>query len=73
MAAKKVVLELAGHDVAISNPDKVFFPRTGYTKMDLVEYYLAVSAGAVRGVLARPMAMKRYAAASTDEPTVNRP
>jgi bifunctional non-homologous end joining protein LigD len=60
MAAKKVVLELAGHDVGISNPDKVFFPRTGYTKMDLVEYYLAVAAGAVRGVLARPMAMKRY-------------
>jgi len=60
MAAKKVVLELAGHEVAISNPDKVFFPRTGYTKMDLIEYYLAVADGAVRGVLARPMAMKRY-------------
>ena len=58
--SKKVVLELAGHEVAISNPDKIFFPRTGYTKMDLVEYYLAVAAGAVRGVLARPMAMKRY-------------
>jgi len=60
MATKKVVLELAGHEVAISNPDKVFFPRTGYTKMDLVEYYLAVAEGALRGVLARPMAMKRY-------------
>jgi len=60
MAAKKVVLELAGYEVAISNPDKVFFPRTGYTKMDLVEYYLAVADGAVRGVFARPMAMKRY-------------
>jgi len=60
MAAKKVVLELAGHEVAISNPDKIFFPRTGYTKMDLVEYYLAVAGGAIRGVFARPMAMKRY-------------
>jgi bifunctional non-homologous end joining protein LigD len=60
MAAKKVVLELAGHEVAISNPDKIFFPRAGYTKMDLVEYYLAVAGGAIRGVFARPMAMKRY-------------
>ncbi|HLW18492.1 MAG TPA: DNA polymerase domain-containing protein [Actinomycetota bacterium] len=60
MAAKKVVLELAGHEVAISNPDKVFFPRAGYTKIDLAEYYLAVADGAVRGVSARPMAMKRY-------------
>ena len=60
MAAKKVVLELAGHEVTISNPDKIFFPRAGYTKMDLVTYYLAVADGAVRGVLARPMAMKRY-------------
>jgi bifunctional non-homologous end joining protein LigD len=60
MAAKKVVLELAGHEVAISNPDKVFFPQAGYTKMDLVRYYLAVGDGAVLGVAGRPMAMKRY-------------
>src|SRR5256714_13269659 len=60
MPAKKVVLELAGHEVAVSNPDKVFFPRTGYTKLDLVRYYLAVADGALRGVSGRPMAMKRY-------------
>ncbi|HJT37635.1 MAG TPA: DNA polymerase domain-containing protein [Actinomycetota bacterium] len=60
MAAKKVVLELAGREVTISNPDKVFFPRAGYTKLDLVNFYLAVREGAVRGVHARPMAMKRY-------------
>jgi len=60
MPAKKVVLELAGHEVAVSNPDKVFFPRTGYTKLDLVQYYVAVADGAIRGVDGRPMAMKRY-------------
>jgi len=60
MPGKKEVLEVAGREVTVSNPDKVFFPRTGHTKMDLVRYYLAVAPGALRGVGGRPMAMKRY-------------
>ena len=60
MAAKKDVLEVAGREVTITNPDKVFFPATGHTKMDLVRYYLAVADGALRGIAARPMALKRY-------------
>src|SRR5215470_10935968 len=58
--ARKELLQIAGREVAISNPDKVFFPRAGYTKADLVQYYLAVADGAVRGVRNRPMAMKRF-------------
>ena len=60
MASKKLVLSIAGRDVTISNPDKVYFPQTGYTKLDLVSYYVAVADGAVRGVAGRPMAMKRF-------------
>ena len=60
MAHTKIVLEIDGREVAISNPDKVFFPRTGHTKLDLVNYYLAVAEGAVRGVDGRPMALKRF-------------
>src|SRR5437868_13213796 len=60
MAANKEILELDGIEVAISSPDKVFFPRTGHTKLDLVRYYLAVADGALRGVRGRPMALKRY-------------
>ena len=44
----------------ISNPDKVFFPKPGYTKGDLVEYYLAVAEGALRGAGGRPNMMVRY-------------
>ena len=51
---------MAGREVTITNPDKVFFPRTGHTKLDLVRYYMAVSEGALRGVVGRPMALKRY-------------
>jgi len=60
VAGAKEILEIAGHEVAISNPDKVFFPRTGHTKIDLVRYYLAVADGALRGAGGRPMAMKRF-------------
>jgi DNA ligase D-like protein (predicted polymerase) len=63
-----VVLEIEGHEVAISNPDKVFFPGTGHTKMDLVNYYLAVADGALRGVDGRPMALKRFVHGADAEP-----
>ncbi len=60
MPARKEVLEVSGREVIVSNPDKVFFPRTGHTKLDLVQYYLSVAEGALRGVGGRPMALKRY-------------
>jgi bifunctional non-homologous end joining protein LigD len=60
MPARNEVLEVAGREVTISNPEKVFFPRTGHTKLDLVRYYVAVVGGALRGVSGRPMALKRF-------------
>jgi bifunctional non-homologous end joining protein LigD len=60
MAARKETLEVAGREVTVTNPDKVFFPRTGHTKLDLVRYYLSVADGALRGVAGRPMALKRF-------------
>jgi bifunctional non-homologous end joining protein LigD len=60
MAARKEVLEVAGREVTVTNPHKVFFPHTGHTKLDLVRYYLAVAGGALRGVAGRPMALKRF-------------
>ena len=60
MPARKEILEVAGREVAVSNPDKIFFPELGLTKIDLVRYYLAVAEGALRGVDGRPMALKRF-------------
>ncbi len=57
---KPEVIEVAGREVTVTNPDKVFFPELGLTKLDLVRYYLAVADGALRGVAGRPMALKRY-------------
>ncbi len=60
MPPRKEVLEVAGREVTISNPDKVYFPQAGVTKLELVRYYLAVAQGALRGVDGRPMALKRF-------------
>ncbi|BDG01328.1 DNA polymerase domain-containing protein [Anaeromyxobacter oryzae] len=57
---KQELLHVAGREVAISNPDKLYFREAGITKLDLVSYYLAVAEGALRGVADRPMALKRY-------------
>ena len=59
-AAKEEVIEVAGRAVTITNPEKIFFPKTGHTKLDLVRYYMTVAEGALRGVAGRPMALKRF-------------
>jgi DNA ligase D-like protein (predicted polymerase) len=68
MAEKKEILELAGHEVAVSNPGKVYFPRAGVTKLEMVRYYLAVAPGALGGVRDRPMALKRFVNGAEAEP-----
>lgn len=60
MAKKPEMLQVAGREVAISNPDKIFFVDKGYTKGDMVAYYMAVADGALRGAGGRPMALKRF-------------
>jgi bifunctional non-homologous end joining protein LigD len=60
VAPRTLHLDLDGHVVTITNPDKVFFPERGYTKIDLVNYYLSVAEGALRGVYRRPMVLKRF-------------
>jgi DNA ligase D-like protein (predicted polymerase) len=60
MADEKMILEVAGRQVSVSNPHKIFFPATGHTKLDLIQYYLSVADGALRGVAGRPMVLKRF-------------
>jgi bifunctional non-homologous end joining protein LigD len=66
--AKQTVLEAAGREVVITNPDKVYFPRAGYTKLDLAKYYAAVADGALRGIAGRPIVLKRYVNGAENEP-----
>jgi DNA ligase D-like protein (predicted polymerase) len=65
---REVVLEVAGREVVITNPDKTFFPQAGHTKLDLVRYYAAVAEGALRGIARRPIVLKRYVDGADGEP-----
>jgi DNA ligase D-like protein (predicted polymerase) len=61
MASRETTtVEVDGLSVSVSNPSKVFFPALGLTKMDLIEHYLGVGPGVLRGVVSRPVVLKRY-------------
>jgi DNA ligase D-like protein (predicted polymerase) len=79
-SAKADHVEVDGEQVPITHPDKVVFPEIGVTKLDLIQYYLAVAPGALRGVADRPMILKRFVKGITEEavfqkraPEKNRP
>jgi bifunctional non-homologous end joining protein LigD len=58
--AESELLQVKGHEIAVSNPGKLLFPEARLTKFDLVRYYLAVAPGALRGAGGRPNVMVRY-------------
>lgn len=59
-AKKEEILDIAGREVRISSPDKVFFPERGETKLDLVHHYLAVAQPLMRTMGGRPLLLERY-------------
>lgn len=54
------LLDIGGREVKISSPSKLYFPDDGITKLDVVNYFLAVGPGALRGVHNRPIVLERY-------------
>ncbi|MFO0618780.1 MAG: DNA polymerase domain-containing protein [Polyangiaceae bacterium] len=54
------VLDVGGHAVRVSNPDKIYFREAAITKLELVRYYLSVAEGALAGVRDRPFVLKRF-------------
>jgi len=52
-------IEIDGHDIKLTNPDKVLFDN-GITKRDLVEYYLTAAAVMLPLMRDRPVVMMRY-------------
>jgi DNA ligase D len=53
-------LEVGGRTVRITHPERVYFPATGATKLDLANYYLSVGEGIVRALRERPCMMHRF-------------
>jgi bifunctional non-homologous end joining protein LigD len=60
MKSEAITIEAAGREVRISNPGKVFFPVPGFTKLDLVRYYLECEEAVVLHLRERPTTMKRW-------------
>lgn len=62
MPSKPPAVEIEVDDkvVRVSNPDRVYFPESGATKLDLVEYYLAVGPGIVNALHERPCMLHRF-------------
>lgn len=59
-ARRAVDLEVGGRTVRISNPDRVYFPARGETKLDLARYYMSVGNGIVRALRERPCMLHRF-------------
>jgi bifunctional non-homologous end joining protein LigD len=55
------ILTIDGHEVRVTNPDKLYFSREAQvSKLDLVRYYLSVAPGALAGIANRPIVLKRF-------------
>jgi bifunctional non-homologous end joining protein LigD len=63
MAAQKgnhAIVEVSGQELRVSNPGKLYFPRAGFTKIDLVNYYIECQEAVVRHLRERPTVLKRW-------------
>lgn len=60
MPAAKEHVVIGGHTLALSNLDKVLWPRDGYTKRDLIEYYRSVAKWLVPHLKDRPLTLQRW-------------
>jgi DNA primase len=53
-------VEVAGHTIEISNPDKLYFPGAGATKLDLVNFYIRIAGPLLRATERRPALLQRF-------------
>jgi DNA ligase D len=58
--AEVMQVQVAGREVRVSSPDRVMFPERGFTKRDVVEYYLAAGEGIFRALRERPTTLQRF-------------
>ena len=63
------ILSIEGREVRVTHPDKLYFSRQAkLTKLDIVQYYLAVASGALAGIRDRPLVLKRFVNGAEEEP-----
>jgi bifunctional non-homologous end joining protein LigD len=60
VASAKETISVGGHKLEVSNLDKVFYPKVGFTKGDLIDYYRSISEVLLPHLKGRPVTLKRY-------------
>jgi DNA ligase D-like protein (predicted polymerase) len=60
VSSDETTVEIDGEAIRISSPNKLLFPQQGWTKLDVVNHFLVVAEGALRGIFGRPTMLKRY-------------
>ncbi|HUD48674.1 MAG TPA: non-homologous end-joining DNA ligase [Candidatus Baltobacteraceae bacterium] len=60
MTSKKSQLVIDGSTIDVSNLDKIFYPRTGFTKGQVMDYYVRISPALLPHLKDRPITLKRY-------------
>jgi bifunctional non-homologous end joining protein LigD len=60
VASTKETISVGGHKLEVSNLDKVFYPKVGFTKGDLIDYYRSISEVLLPHLKGRPVTLKRY-------------
>ncbi len=72
MASDETTVTVDGDEVRISSPGRVVFPERGWTKLDVVEHFVAVAEGALRGIYGRPTMLKRYMKGVGEDPVYHK-
>jgi len=60
MSSQRSQLKIEGRSVPVSNLDKVFYPATGFTKADVIDYYIKIAPVLLPHLKGRPLTLKRY-------------
>ncbi len=68
MATDYTQIEAAGQQLRVSNPGKVFFPECGFTKLDLIQFYLDLAEPVINHLRDRPTVLKRYVDGAAGKP-----
>jgi bifunctional non-homologous end joining protein LigD len=58
--ARRVSVEVEGHELSLSNLDKVMYPETGFTKGQVIDYYTRIAPAVLPHLRDRPLTLKRY-------------
>lgn len=63
----KTLVKIAGQELALSNLDKVFYPDTGFTKGQMIDYYIRIAPLLLPHLAGRPVTLKRYPGGAADD------